>query len=388
MVHDNIAHIIYGEYSPALNDALNTYREIALKNSLINRPRYTDDKQVTYSPLLLKESMLTQEAFTHIVGGRPKKLNTFFEEGQFNLIDYKTHSCVFCDYNPKEDILEREKVLFDNIIPQASTDIIHYPVKVCESCLVHLYFLSTDISFNASIDCCKSCRGYYLVEPDEYERRISLTETASGRGIYTCDGCLIDAGFGNTKYVRQKTCVNCTKDTSYNIALTEIEEMLYLCSDCENNHNEDAGFNDLNDEQSEKIIRDQIKLAKEHSVKYGYEKVEAKTLGNGYGMPENIYIQIYELFGKSERCVTYNLVEIVPWKLEAIKGNTRAITIDMISLEVLKYIPRELQYNVPRINKPHEHDEYFTFTIQGFESLRKSAREAANVILLTYEIDH
>lgn len=350
---------------------------MAYKTGIINKKN--NDREKCYSPSNLQEGKLTDNILYELVGGRSARIGQFIETGSIKLPVSGAHAnkCIFCDSEDFDWDHGEEIVLTENTLPQYSDTVVRPFIKICDKCLVDIYF-SRDITELNNIDCCKSCKNYYLVDPDEFERRMS--DEGEGRGMNTCDGCLIEAGLLGESYIQHSTCAKCSKDKEYSISLTEMIEYEFLCSSCEDERQEEiyAGRLDELEEEEARRAHDEIKKARERSDKdYGYIKLDISSLGHGYGQPENLFAQVYKIPVKGENHITFDLVEIDPEKLEKIT-NFRQIMPDMITWSPVQYSPYA----------EDGHDDYFTFSINGFMYLKKVAEELADKFIKSIETLH
>ena len=384
---DIIANIFWGEYSPELFESFEKYRTSAFKSGLL---AYNSNLS-KYSPLN-KEEYLDEHVFYQLIGKGPdKRLYDFIEEGTLRKI-HNRKQCVFCDAgHPHLDWMGNQK-LYDSTMPSYSNETVEYPIKICDACLIHAYHLKKKIGDGIAgelcVDHCIECRQYYMVEPNEWDRRLYK----EGRGLHMCDTCLLDKGYGNHSYIERRTCPHCDAESDFYISLMH-QWGEKRCDNCDNIQSKkvEEELDDYLSQRKEndlikKAIKDALKKSKEdddvdiyidkhqtEKTNFAFYKCDVEPMGYFHQEPNNIYMAIYEIQKDNNRCVTFDLVEFDQSYLVEIEFDVNQINIAKIIATIKSFAEQDDEDST----FDFLHHDYFIWSVEGFNNLYRCANEMA-----------
>ena len=260
--------------------------------------------------------------------------------------------------------------LYDTLVPQYSYDTVQYPVKICRECIAHAYFSrhAIDNMYEGSlcIDNCHDCRNYYFVEPSEFDRRIGQ----EGRGTHRCDSCLLNDGYGSSRYLQTEDCDECGQSTDFFISL--IKQLHPKQCTCTKHREQSEELEDLaRDYDEHQSVREGFLFKKNKESNIAFFKINVDTMGYFHQEPNNIYGAAYEINNPdkldSSRCVTFDLIEFDQSFLVSIDFDIQKLDIHKSIATILTYCPHQ--------NIEGTHDEYFSWSVEGFNRMEKCAHQ-------------
>jgi len=322
-------------------------------------------------------------------------LKYFLERGIFQ--DTRARSaqkcCIFCR-NTTDWINETagQPVLYSTLVPQYQENTVQESVLICDSCVLKIDAYK-DLADFACTDSCKLCHEDYLVEPNEFQSRME-----EGRGLHICDACLNLEGFLGYDYLQVDSCPSCRTDNVRKISLTALAKEAKVCENCEVDIaiDRDRGDWETEDEEAE-IFAARNQEAIRNARKGIYENIEEKEvkseppkrssspsriykklnftpLGHEFDEPENIYICLYETGWLTDRCITFDLVELDSDRLER-QSNHKLINESWVTWNLIVFDLNDTNNSDPT------HKKYYPFEAESFELIEEDAMNMAFDVL-------